>query len=88
MKDLKNLPKGTKVINRFQGLKNSPCNYNGRTAIILSQDEEGDYWCFYPNTAYGDSLTDEEDEYLESLGIDEFGTCAWCFPEWMEVVED
>lgn len=83
MKDLKNLPKGTKVVDKF-----SKGQTFGRTAIILDQDEDGDYWCFYLDTAYGYNTTEEEEEFLESIGVDDFGTCNWCFPEWMEVVED
>ena len=78
---MKDLERGTKIIDKF-----SKSQTFGRTAIILEQDSEGDYWCFFPNTAYGSSTTEEEEEYLESIGIDEFGTCSYCFPDMVEVV--
>ena len=80
---MKELQRGTKVIDKFERSLTF-----GRTAIILDQDSEGDYWCFFLNTAYGDSLTEEEEEYLESIGVDEFGTCGYCFPGMVEVVAE
>ena len=80
---MKELQRGTKVIDRF-----SKSETFGRVAIILEQDQDGDYWCFFPNCALGYNLKDEEYDILDELGIDEFGTCGYCFPEMVEVVTE
>ena len=80
---MKELQRGTKVIDRF-----SKSETFGRVAIILEQDQDGDYWCFFPNCALGYNLKDEEYDILDELGIDEFGTCGYCFPEMVEVVAE
>ena len=80
---MKELQRGTKVIDRF-----SKSETFGRVAIILEQDQDGDYWCFFPNCALGYNLKDEEYDILDELGVDEFGTCGYCFPEMVEVVAE
>ena len=77
---MKDLQKGTKVVNTFKGIKGSANKFLGRTAIIISKDWEGDdYYAFYPDCALGWEPTEEEYEILEELGIEEFGTMGYIF---------
>lgn len=82
------MKQGQRVINLFKGIKGSENKFYGREAVILSKDWEGnDYYAFYPNCALGWLPSEEEEEVLESLGIDEFGTIGFVFNEFCELVD-
>lgn len=77
---MKNLERGTKIVDTFERSQTY-----GKVGIILDIDKEGDYWCFFIDSAKGDSLTDEEYDYLESIDVDDFGTCGYAFPDMIKL---
>lgn len=79
------LQRGQRVVNTFKGLRGSENPFLNREAIILGKDWEGcDYYAFYPNCALGWEPTEEDYEVLEELGIEEFGTISYIFPEFYQ----